>query len=729
VKTNIPFLENLLRAPQFESGEATTTFIDNTPELFRFRPKRDRATKILGYLGDVIVNGRPDVKGKVDPKKEFGEPPIPRYATGSPPPPGLRNRLLEMGPEKFSEWVRKQKPLLITDTTFRDAHQSLLATRVRTHDMLAVAEAVANLAPQLFSLEMWGGATFDTAMRFLQEDPWDRLDQLRARIPNIPFQMLLRASNAVGYTNYPDNVVTEFVKSSAAHGIDVFRIFDSLNWTENMKVAMEAVREHTSAICEAAICYTGDILDPKRTKYSLDYYVKMAKELVRMGTHVLAIKDMAGLCKPYAAHALVKALRDEVGVPIHFHTHDTSGINAGSILRATDAGVDVADTAIASMSGTTSQPNLNSIVAALQHTPRDTKLDLPALNQLSDYWETVREYYYPFEEGLKGGTAEVYLHEMPGGQFTNLRQQAKSLGLEGRWHEIADTYAQVNQLFGDIVKVTPSSKVVGDLALYMVTNNLTAMDVLSPDRKLNFPRSVVEMMQGMLGFPEGGWPKVFQKIVLDSAGAKPIKGRPGAKMPKVDFRATRKELAAKMRQEPRDVDVLSYLLYPQVFLDYEKHLKQYDNTSVIPTPAFFYGLQSGDEIAVEIEPGKTLIVRYLTTSEPREDGMRTIFFELNGQPREVNVPDRSLEGHLHKHPKADPEDPDDVAAPMPGKISTVAVSKGQAVKEGERLLSIEAMKMETAVYSPRKAKVKDVLVKPGSVVTAGDLLIVLEEQP
>ncbi len=728
VKTNIPFLENLLRAPQFESGEATTTFIDNTPELFRFRPKRDRATKILSYLGDVIVNGRPDVKGKVDPKKEFGEPIVPRFAMGTPPPPGLRNKLLEIGPQKFSEWVRKQKPLLITDTTFRDAHQSLLATRVRMHDMLAVAEAVAHLAPQLFSLEMWGGATFDTSMRFLQEDPWDRLDQLRARIPNIPFQMLLRASNAVGYTNYPDNVVTEFVKASAAHGIDVFRIFDSLNWTENMKVAMEAVREHTGAICEAAICYTGDILDPKRSKYSLDYYVKMAKELVRMGTHVLGIKDMAGLCKPYAAHALVKALRDEVGVPIHFHTHDTSGINAGSVLRACDAGVDIVDAAQASMSGTTSQPNLNSIVAALQHTPRDTKLDLPALNQLSEYWETVRQYYYPFEEGLNSGTAEVYQHEMPGGQYTNLRQQAKSLGLEGRWHEIADTYAQVNQLFGDIVKVTPSSKVVGDLALYMVTNNLTAMDVLSPDRKLNFPRSVVEMMQGMLGFPEGGWPKVFQKIVLDSAGAKPIKGRPGAKMPKVDFEKTREELASKIKQEPRDVDVLSYLLYPQVFLDYEKHLKHYDNTSVIPTPAFFYGLQSGEEIAVEIEPGKTLIIRYLTTGEPREDGMRTIFFELNGQPREVNVPDRSLEGHLHKHPKADPEDPDHVAAPMPGKISTVAVSKGQAVKEGERLLSIEAMKMETAVYSPRKAKVKDVLVKPGSVVTAGDLLIVLEDQ-
>ena len=728
VKTNIPFLENLLRSPEFEDGNATTTFIDNTPELFRFRPRRDRATKILSYLGDVIVNGRPDVKGKIDPKRQLSEPLFPPFAMGAPAPAGLRNKLLEIGPEKFCQWVRQHNPLLFTDTTFRDAHQSLLATRVRTHDMLAVAEAVAHLCPQLFSLEMWGGATFDTAMRFLQEDPWDRLDQLRARIPNIPFQMLLRASNAVGYTNYPDNVVVEFVKGSAAHGIDVFRIFDSLNWVENMKVAMQAVRDQTNSICEAAICYTGDILDPKRSKYSLNYYVRMAKELVSMGTHILGIKDMAGLCKPYAAYALVKALRDEVGVPIHFHTHDSSGINAGSILRAHDAGVDIADAALASMSGTTSQPNLNSLVAALQHTERDSGLDLPALNHLSDYWEAVREFYYPFEEGLKAGTAEVYQHEMPGGQFTNLRQQAKSLGLADRWHEIADAYAQVNRIFGDIVKVTPSSKVVGDLALFMVTNNLTAVEVLAPDRKLNFPRSVVEMMQGMLGQPEGGWPKVLQKIVLDSAGAKPIKGRPGEQLKPVDFVQTQKELEEKTRREVRDTDVLSYVLYPQVFLDYDKHLREYDNTSVIPTPAFFYGMQSGEEAAVEIEPGKTLIIRYLTTGDPREDGMRTIFFELNGQPREVNVPDRALDGNLHRHPKADAEDPDHVPAPMPGKVSNVAVARGQPVKEGERLLSIEAMKMETAVYSPRAAKVKDVLVKPGSVVTAGDLLIVLEGQ-
>jgi len=726
VKTNIPFLENLIQHPTFIKGEATTTFIDNTPELFRFRAKRDRATKIVSYLGEVIVNGRADVKGKVDPHREFIEPPIPPYPLGTPPPEGSRQKLQKLGPDAFAKWIRKQKPLLLTDTTFRDAHQSLLATRVRTYDLLAIAGTTAHLAPQLFSIEMWGGATFDTAMRFLQEDPWDRLRHLREKIPNVLFQMLLRASNAVGYTNYPDNVVREFVVRSAEQGIDVFRIFDSLNWTENMTVAIEAVREKTSALCEAAICYTGDILDPNRSKYSLKYYVKMAKELVKMGTHILGIKDMAGLCRPYAAHALVKALREEVDVPIHFHTHDTSGVNSGSILRACDAGVDIADAAIASMSGLTSQPNLNSLVAALQHTPRDTGLDLPALNSLSDYWEAVRDQYYPFEENLKAGSAHVYQHEMPGGQYTNLRQQAKSLGLEDRWNEIADAYAQVNQIFGDIVKVTPSSKVVGDMALFMVTNGLTAMDVLNPAKKLHFPKSVVEMMQGALGFPEGGWPKVLQKIILDTAGATPIKGRQGARLPKADFDKTREALEEKIPGEVAGTDVLSYLLYPQVFLDFQKHLRSYDDTSVLPTHAFFYGLHSGEEISVEIEPGKTLIIKYLTSGEVRSDGTRTVFFELNGQPREVVITDRSREATMPRHPKADPDNPNHVAAPMPGKISIVSVAKGQTVKAGANLLAIEAMKMETAVYSPRDASIGDVLVKPGSIISAGDLLVVLE---
>ncbi len=726
IKTNIPFLENLIQHPQFVNGNATTTFIDKTPELFKIEIRRDRATKILSYLGDVIINGRPEVKGKVIKGKELPVPFVPKFDTVAAPPEGLRNKLLEMGPEEFCKWVRKQKKLLFTDTTMRDAHQSLLATRVRSFDILKIADAVSHLTPQLFSLEMWGGATFDTSMRFLQEDPWDRLDQLRARIPNIPFQMLFRGSSALGYSNYPDNVVRELVIRSAEHGMDVFRIFDSLNWTENMKVAVETVRNKTDALCEAAVCYTGDILDPKRTKYALKYYVNMAKELVKMGTHILAIKDMAGLCKPYAAYALVKALRDEIDIPIHFHTHDTSGINAGSILRAADAGVDIVDAALASMSGMTSQPNLNSLVAALQHTPRESGLSLDALNGLSNYWSDVREAYYPFEEGMKSGTAEVYQHEMPGGQYTNLRQQAKSLHLGDRWNEIASAYATVNEMLGDIVKVTPSSKVVGDLALFMVTNNLTAMDVLAPKGKLNFPKSVVEMLQGYLGQPPGGWPKVLQKIILDSAGEKPFTYRPGSKLPKVDFAKVKEELKGKLGHEARDVDVMSYLMYPQVFLDYDKHMKTYDNTSVIPTNAFWYGLQAGEEISVEIEPGKTLLIKFLTTSDAREDGTRTVFFELNGQPREVAVADRSLEGKLHKNPKADSDDLDQIGAPMPGKVSSVAVKKGQQVKAGERLLSIEAMKMETAVYAPRDATVAEVHVKPGTIVTARDLLVVLE---
>jgi pyruvate carboxylase len=725
VKTNIAFLLNVIDHPTFRSGNATTTFIDDTPELFRIRAPRDRATKMLSYLGDVIVNGRSDVKARYEPQRSLPKPAAPGNGPFEAPPPGMRQKLQELGPERFARWVRGERRLLLTDTTMRDAHQSLLATRVRTYDLLTVADATARLMPGLFSLEMWGGATFDTSMRFLQENPWDRLIELRQRIPNILFQMLLRASNAVGYTTYPDNVVNAFIKRSAAAGIDVFRIFDSLNSTDNMQLAIETVRSDTAAICEAAICYTGDILDPTRTKYSLDYYIRLAKRLVAMGTHVLAIKDMAGLCKPFAAYALVKALRDEVEVPIHFHTHDTSGINSGSILRAADAGVDIADAAIASMSGMTSQPCLNGIVAALRHTERDTQLDQKALDDISRYWGDVRELYYPFEEGLKAPGPDVYQHEMPGGQYTNLRQQAKNLGLDDRWPAICDAYAAANQLFGDIVKVTPSSKVVGDLALFMVTNNLTAADILSSRVRLSFPRSVVEMMQGLLGMPEGGWPREFQEIVLRSASAEPMVGRPGGTLRPADFDAAARDIQKKTGQEPREEDILSYLLYPQVFVDYLDHWEKYGDTSTIPTPNFFYGLQAGEEIAVEIERGKTLIVRYLTTGDVREDGTRTVFFELNGQPRDIRVADRSVEGLLKRHPKSDVDNPDHIAAPMPGKISSVAVNTGQTVRTGERLLSIEAMKMETAVYSPRDGSVAEVLVHPGLVVEARDLLLVL----
>jgi pyruvate carboxylase len=726
VKTNIAFLLNLIGHPTFKSGEATTTFVDSTPELFRFRAPRDRATKVLSYLGDVIVNGRPDVKEAFDPQRRLPVPIAPVVSRSEPPPAGTRQRLQSLGPDRFAEWVRNEPRLLVTDTTLRDAHQSLLATRLRTYDMLAIADAVARLTPNLFSLEMWGGATFDTSMRFLQEDPWERLAELRPRVPNILFQMLLRASNAVGYTTYPDNVVKAFIRRSAESGIDVFRIFDSLNSADNMRLAIEAVRTQTNAIAEAAICYTGDMLDPARTKYSLRYYVRLAKQLVDMGTHILGIKDMAGLCKPHAAYALVKALREEVGVPIHFHTHDTSGINSGSILRASDAGVDIVDAALASMSGMTSQPCLNGIVAALRNTERDTGLGQDALDDLSQYWAGVRELYYPFEEGLKAPGPDVYQHEMPGGQYTNLRQQAKNLGLERRWPEVCAAYAAANQLVGDIVKVTPSSKVVGDLALFLVTNNLTADDVLEARGPLAFPRSVVEMMQGFLGEPEGGWPKRFQDVVLKSARVEAIVGRPGASMPSADFAGAAREIQAKTRREPRAEEMLSYLLYPQVYLDFQKHWQQFGDTSTIPTANFFYGLQPGEETSIEIERGKTLFVKYLTTGEVREDGTRTVFFELNGQPRAVSVADRTVTTTLKRHPKADPENRNHLAAPMPGKVSSVAVRAGQAVKAGERLLSIEAMKMETAIYSPHDATVAEVHVETGAVVEARDLLAVLK---
>src|SRR6266550_4416326 len=543
VKTNIPFVENVVNHPKFRAGEVTTSFLDELPELFRFPSRGDRATKLLSYLGDVILNGNPEVRDKQIPK-EIEAAVIPATPPGKLPA-GTRQLLQKLGPNKFAAWARKEKRLLITDTTFRDAHQSLMATRVRTFDLLATASAVARRLPKLFSLEMWGGATFDTAMRFLHEDPWQRLRELRQRIPNICFQMLLRGANAVGYASYPDNVIVEFVREAHTQGIDIFRIFDSLNSIENMRVSIDAALE-TGAVCEAAICYTGDILDTGRPKYSLKYYVVMAKQLEKLGTHFLAIKDMAGLCKPYAAFELVKTLRQEVGFPIHFHTHDTSGINSASVLKAADAGVDVADGAIAAMSGGTSQPNLNSIVEALRHTPRDTQLDVDTLNECSDYWETIRTYYLPFDSGPKAGSARLYQHEIPGGQYTNLREQAAAMGLGHRWREAEKMYAEVNQLFGDIVKVTPSSKVVGDMTLFLMAKELQPKDVLGLDgnHDVPFPNSVVEMFSGALGVPPGGWPKKLQKIIL--RGREPCKGRPGASLPAVDFEQEQKQLEQRV---------------------------------------------------------------------------------------------------------------------------------------------------------------------------------------
>jgi len=723
VMTNIPFLENVVNHADFQAGLVTTRWLEETPALFHFAPKRDRATRLLTYLSDVIVNGNPAIAGRPVPTR-IRPAPLPRHDP-SAPPEGTRQLLQKLGAEGFAQWTAKQRRLLLTDTTFRDAHQSLLATRVRTYDMLAIANFVAHRLHNLYSLEMWGGATFDVTMRFLHEDPFARLRRLREAIPNICFQMLLRASNAVGYTAYPDNVVAEFIYEAAAQGIDIFRIFDSLNWLPNMKASMAAVRR-TRSVCEAAICYTGDILDPRRDKYSLAYYVRMAKELERMGANVIAVKDMAGLCRPYAAEKLVKALRQEVGVPIHFHTHDTSGVNAASVLKAADAGVHVADGAVASMSGQTSQPNLNSIVAALDHTRHDTGLDLDALNLCADYWEIVREYYAPFDTGPKSGSAEVYIHEMPGGQYTNLKEQAESMGLGDRWHELARTYAEVNLAFGDIVKVTPSSKVVGDMAIFLMNHNMTMEQfaMLTPDHNLTLPTSVIEMFLGSLGEPEGGWPKKLQKIIL--RGARPQRGRPGAHLPKVDLGETAAMIEKKIGRLPARDEVLSYLMYPDVFLKFARSRQAFGDVEVLPTPVFYYGMERGTDAAVELEPGKTLVIKFLTVGEPHPDGTRTVFFELNGQPREVTVRDRKLEVKEAAKPKADPSQPGQIGAPIPGVVSTVAVQLNQPVKKGDRLLVMEAMKMQSTVYAPVGGTVKQVLVQPGGHVEAKDLLLVIE---
>jgi pyruvate carboxylase len=722
VKTNIPFVENVVNHPKFRSGEVTTGFLEQHPELFQFPKRGDRATKLLSYLGDVILNGNPEVKGKKIPEnvETATLPNVP----GIEPPGGTRQLLKKLGPKKFAAWAKKEKRLLITDTTLRDAHQSLMATRARTYDLLATATAISQCLPNLFSLEMWGGATFDTSMRFLHEDPWQRLRALRERVPNICFQMLLRGANAVGYASYPDNVIREFVRESCAQGMDIFRVFDSLNSIENMRVSLDAVLE-TGAVCEGAICYTGDIFDESRPKYSLKYYVALAKQLEKIGVHFLAIKDMAGLCRPFAAFELVKRLKEEVDLPIHFHTHDTSGINAASVLKASEAGVDVADGAVSSMSGGTSQPNLNAIVASLKNTPRDTGLDLEALNECSDYWETVRNYYAPFDSGPKSGSARLYEHEIPGGQYTNLREQAVGLGLGQRWREVEKTFAEVNQLFGDIVKVTPSSKVVGDMTLFLMAKEMKPADVLKLDvnHDVPFPNSVVEMFSGVLGMPPGGWPRKLQRIIL--RGEEPLKGRPSANLPPADFAAERELLEKRTGHPISKEDLLSYLLYPEVFTKFDKFRQAYSDVSVLPTLAFFYGLKSGEEVTIEIEAGKTLIVKFLTVSEPHPDGTRTLYFELNGQPREVNVRDRALRVVERAHPKADVADAGQVGAPTAGVISGIAVQANQTVERGAKLMTLEAMKMQSNIYAPISGRVVKLLVAPGQSVEAKDLLVTI----
>ncbi|MCX7391709.1 MAG: pyruvate carboxylase [Planctomycetota bacterium] len=719
VKTNIPFLINLVTHPDFQAGRCTTRFIDETPSLFDFPVRQDRATKLLEYLGDVIVNGNSLVKGRPVAVRRQSAP-IPQFDPLMPPPEGTRTKLKALGPVQFAQWVRKQKTLFVTDTTMRDAHQSLLATRMRTFDMLSIADAYARLSSGLFSLEMWGGATFDTSMRFLKECPWDRLLTLRERIPNVLFQMLLRASNAVGYTNYPDNVVSEFVKESAASGIDVFRVFDPLNWVPNMRVAIDAVVD-SGAVCEAAICYTGDVLDPKRTKYSLSYYVELAVELEKLGCHMLAVKDMAGLCKPFAAAKLVKALRESVGLPIHFHTHDTTSASLASALEAARAGASIVDAAMAPFAGLTSQPNLNAIVEAVRNTPLDTKLDPEPLRHIAHYWHAVRDHYTAFECGMKAPDADLYLHEMPGGQFTNLLEQARALGLADRWEEICKTYADVNDLLGDIVKVTPTSKAVGDLSLLLVTNGMQASELLSDSREMAFPESLVDLLSGRMGQPPGGFPPAIVKRVVRKGET--VTGRPGESMPPADFSAATKHCTEILSRAPSHREVLSWLLYPRVFQDFALHRAKHGDVSVLPTPAFLEGPKPGEELAVDIEPGKTLVIRLLTVGESHADGTRTVFFELNGQPRSVTIADRSLEASIVRRPKAVLGDAREVGSPMPGLIVTVAVRSGDIVSQGQKLLSLEAMKMETTVYAERNGIIEEVLVIPGTPVEVGELVV------
>ncbi|RMA43100.1 pyruvate carboxylase [Rhodophyticola porphyridii] len=721
VSTNIAFVENLLKHPTFLNYQYHTKFIDETPELFDFKPRRDRATKILTYIADITVNGHPETEGRPLPRSDIKQPKAPPQRAEIVP--GTRNLLDEKGPQAVADWMAAQTHLLITDTTMRDGHQSLLATRMRSIDMIRAAPAYAANLPGLFSVECWGGATFDVAYRFLQECPWQRLRDIRRNMPNIMTQMLLRASNGVGYTNYPDNVVESFVAQAAKSGVDVFRVFDSLNWVENMRVAMDAVIA-AEKVCEGTICYTGDILNPDRAKYDLKYYVSMGKDLKAAGAHVLGLKDMAGLLKPASASILIRALKDEVGLPIHFHTHDTAGIACATILAASEAGVDAVDCAMDALSGNTSQATLGTIVEALKHTDRDTGIDIGAVREISDYWESVRGHYAAFESGMQAPASEVYLHEMPGGQFTNLKAQARSLGLEERWHEVAQMYADVNRMFGDIVKVTPSSKVVGDMALMMVSQGLTRADVEDPAKDVAFPDSVIDMMRGNLGQPPGGFPPGIVKKVLKDE--KPVLERPGRHLKPVDLEAERQKLAAQLGVEIDDEDLNGYLMYPKVFTDYMTRHAEYGPVRTIPTRTFFYGMEPGEEIEAEIDPGVTLVIRMQAVGETNEEGEAKVFFELNGQPRTVRVPNRRAAATTAKRPKAEIGNPCHIGAPMPGVVASVAATAGKKVKEGDLLLTIEAMKMETGIHADRDAVIKAVHVAPGGQIDAKDLLVEFE---
>ncbi len=718
IATNLVFLENLLGHPTFLDGTYTTRFVDDTPELLNIAKRRDRATRLLTYIADVSVNGNPEVTGRPQPTADLF--PLPPKTGPDSPSAGTRQLLDERGPAEVAKWMLQQRRTLVTDTTFRDAHQSLLATRFRSYDLVKSANAYAANMPDLFSLECWGGATFDVAMRFLKECPWERLRDIRQRVPNILLQMLLRGANGVGYKNYPDNVVREFIYQSAESGIDLFRVFDCLNWVENMKVAMDAVLE-TGKLLEGAICYSGDILNPARSKYTQKYYEDLADQMQDLGIHILCIKDMAGLLTPESARVLVGALKDKTGLPIHFHTHDTSGIAAASVISAAQAGADAVDLAMDSVSGTTSQPNLGSVVRALKGGQYDTGLNSDVILELSAYWESVRKNYAAFESDVRFGASEVYLHEMPGGQFTNLKEQARALGLEARWHDVAETYAVVNDMLGDVIKVTPTSKMVGDMALFMVSSGLSRADVEDPGREVAFPDSVKSYFAGELGQPYGGFPADLQAKVLK--GEPPITNRPGDNLPPSDLAELRADAESMAGGAISDEEFQSYLMYPAVFLDYMAHRRQYGPMHVLPTPVYFYGMKPEQEISVDLEPGKTLVIQCLAIGETDADGNVKVFFELNGQPRTIKVPNRKFASLVEQRRKGEEGNPDHVISPMPGMISSVNAGVGQTIEAGDVLLTIEAMKMETAIRAERSAKVASVLIAVGDNVDAKDLLV------
>lgn len=720
VITNERFLENVLTHPTFYNGEATVKFIENHPELFDMPRYMNRATRLLRYLGEVAVNGNPSIK-KIDPTVKFRTPKIPEFDRLGEYPSGTKQILENSGPDVLIKWIKDQDQVLLTDTTFRDAHQSLLATRVRSLDMLNVAEGFAKNHSNVFSMEMWGGATFDVCMRFLNENPWERLKKIREAVPNILLQMLFRGSNGVGYKAYPDNLIEKMIEKSAENGMDIFRIFDSLNWVEAMKVSIRTVRERTDSIAQACICYTGHVLD-KNTKYNLQYYTDMAKALEDAGAHMLAIKDMAGLLKPDAAVALIGALKEATDLPIHLHTHDTSSMQATTYYKSIEAGVDVVDVAMASMSGLTSQPNFNALSAALQGQERDPKMDVQSLNKYSNYWEDVREYYYPFESGLKAGTAEVYDHEIPGGQYSNLRPQATALGLEDKFEEVKKNYALVNEMFGDIVKVTPSSKVVGDMAIFMTSNNLTPEDVLERGDTLSFPESVISLFRGELGQAPGGFPKKLSEIILK--GEKPFTDRPNAHMEPVDFDKEFKDFQQEFDEYCDELDFLSYKLYPKVFKDFYAHWQKYGEVSMLPTKAYFYALKQDEELFVEIGKGKHIIVKMLYISDPNEDGLREVHYALNGQTRVIEVKDQSYNVTKVSNRKAEAEG--EIGSPLQGRLAEVKVKPGDTVDDNQPLFVIEAMKMETTVSAPKAGKVKSIVLKAGDMVEQDDLVIEME---